>query len=160
MTASNSSARRRGSDRGDYGFARARDLAFDAVSSLWRRRRAAGVKQRDIAKILNRDRGWVSKQFRGPGNWTLRIVGELIEAMDGELSIAAFGLEDQITPVRNFDAYAEYGPTPVATAVTVGAVQIAGNANDRITKSLTSVTSTAVTAVSWASMTSSLELIQ
>lgn len=108
MTILNSSARIRGSDRGDYGFARVRDIAFDAVHKLWRKRHAGGMKQSDIAIILNRDPGWVSKQLSAPGNWTLRTIGELIEAMDGELDIQAFGIDEPYAATPNFDAYSGY----------------------------------------------------
>lgn len=123
MMPSRSSVRKRGSDRGDYGFARVRDLAFDAVVSLWRKRRSAGMKQSDIAAILNRDPGWVSKQFRGPGNWTLRTIGELIEAMNGEFEITAYGLEEKVSPSRNFDAYSGYGAVTSNPIVTTGGTQ-------------------------------------
>lgn len=109
MTRSSSIVRKHGSDRGDYGFARARDIAFDAVLALWRKRKAAGVKQSDIAAALGRDPAWVSKQLKGPGNWTLRTIGELVEAMDGELEIAVFGRDEKIMPAKNADAYSGYG---------------------------------------------------
>ena len=95
-------------DRSDYGFARARDLAFDAVQALWRRRSAAGMKQTDIARALGHDPAWVSRNLRGPGNWTLRTFGELVEALDGEIEIQVCGLEDPISPRPNFHAYAGY----------------------------------------------------
>lgn len=113
--ASNLSAKR-GSDRGDYGFARVRDLAYDAVISLWRRRKAEGLKQTDIATVLNRDPAWVSRQLAGPGNWTLRTFGELVEAMNGEAEIQVFGLEDPEEKLSNFDAYAGYGAIPTGKA--------------------------------------------
>jgi hypothetical protein len=106
---SESLARKRGSDRGDYGYARIRDLAFDAVLALWRKRKAQGMKQGDVAAILNRNPGWVSKQFRGPSNWTLRTIGELIEALDGEVEIIVRPLEEPDEDRRNSDAYSGYG---------------------------------------------------
>jgi hypothetical protein len=108
---SSSTGRKRGSDRGDYGFARARDLAFDAVTELWRKRRAAGTKQSDIAAILNRDPGWVSRQLSGPGNWTLRTFGELVEALDGEAEISVHPIEEAPADRTNYHAYLEYQPT-------------------------------------------------
>lgn len=92
----------------DYGFARARDLAFDAVKELWSKRRAEGMKQIDLATKLGRDPGWVSRALRGPGNWTMRTFGELVAAMDGEIEIEIFALEEPPAERPNFDAYAEY----------------------------------------------------
>ena len=96
-------------DLADYGFARVRDQAYDAVCQLWRRRQAEGMKQKDIAEILSRDEGWVSRNLRGPGNWTLRTFGELVSALRGEAEIIVFALEDQPSQPRNFNAYDGYG---------------------------------------------------
>lgn len=91
----------------DYGYARIRDIAFDAVHLLWARRKRQGVKLKDVANRIGRDSGWVSKQLRGPGNWTLRTFGELVEALDGEAEIEVFGLDEP--PERsNYDAYSDY----------------------------------------------------
>lgn len=100
--------------RRDYGFARARDVAFDAVQTLWHRRRNQGVKQTDIATFLGRDPAWVNRKMRGPGNWTLRTIGELVEALDGEIEINVYGMEDFVSPKPNFHAYAGYEPPPHA----------------------------------------------
>jgi hypothetical protein len=97
-------------NRGDYGFARARDLAFDAVQSLWRRRSSEGMKQTDVARVLDREPAWVNRSLRGPGNWTLRTFGELIEALSGEVEINAYALEDAPSPAPNYHAYADYAP--------------------------------------------------
>lgn len=97
-------------DRADYGFARARDLAFDSVRSLWRRRSAEGMKQIDIADALDRSPAWVSRAFRGPANWTLRTFGELVEALDGEIEIKVYASEDAVETPSNFHAYVEYEP--------------------------------------------------
>jgi hypothetical protein len=109
-----------------YGVARAQDLAFDAVLDLWQRRRSAGMKQKDLAEHLGRDRGWVSKALKGPGNWTFRTFGELVAAMDGEIEIRVHGLEDAPTIPNNYDAYAEFyandtpaSPMPVASVLDV-----------------------------------------
>lgn len=95
-------------ERAQYGVARFRDLAFDAVQTLWRRRQAAGMKQSDLATAIGRDRGWVSKNLRAPGNWTLRTIGELIEAMDGEIEIVVYGIEDRLQPRPDYDSYDGY----------------------------------------------------
>ena len=89
----------------DYGLARVRDKAFDAVRTLWRRRQAEGMNQIDVARKLNRDPAWVSKQLRGPGNWTLRTFGALVEALDGEAEIIVHALEEPLSPIPNYDAY-------------------------------------------------------
>lgn len=96
----------------DYGLARARDLAFDAVQTLWRRRSAAGMKQSDLAKKIGRDTGWVSRNLRGPANWTLRTLGELVQGLDGELDIVVHGIEDSLSPHPNYHAYAGYELLP------------------------------------------------
>lgn len=95
-------------ERADYGFARVRDLAFDAVRLLWNRRREAGLKQTDIANAIGRDPAWVSRSLRAPGNWTLRTIGELVEAMDGEIEMVIHANEDTAARGTNFDAYDGY----------------------------------------------------
>jgi transcriptional regulator with XRE-family HTH domain len=82
------------SARMDYGFARARDLAFDAVNELSRKRQANGMKQAELALRLGRDTGWLSKKLKGPGNWTLRTFGEMAEALGGEIEISIHPLEE------------------------------------------------------------------
>lgn len=92
-----------------FGFARVRDAAFDAVRELWKRRQAEGMTQKDLAARIGRDRAWVSRNLRGPGNWTLRTVGAFVIALNGEAEIKIFGLEDQPAETRNSDAYSGYG---------------------------------------------------
>jgi transcriptional regulator with XRE-family HTH domain len=94
-----------GRDRADYGVARLRDQAFDAIQHLWRKRRDEGVTQKHLAEIINRDRGWVSKNLRAPGNWTLRTIGELAQALDGEIEIRIAGIEEPLESRSNFNAY-------------------------------------------------------
>lgn len=69
----------------DYGFARVRDAAFDAVQSLWARRQAEGMTQADLVAAIDADAGWVSKNLRGPGNWTLRTFGAFVESLRTKL---------------------------------------------------------------------------
>lgn len=83
------------SERADYGFARVRDVAFDAIIALWRRRKEEGMKQFDIAAAIGKDEGWVSRKLRGPGNWTLRVMGEFVEALNGEIEIKVHAMEDR-----------------------------------------------------------------
>ena len=110
MTSRSRERKSAGEDRRDYGFARARDLAFDAVQSLWRRRRDQGMKQLDIAKAIDRQPAWVSRNLRGPGNWTMRTLGELVEALNGEIEITVRGVEDPVEDRKNSDAYTGFEP--------------------------------------------------
>lgn len=93
------------SSNNDYGFARVRDIAFDAVRKLWRRRQSEGMKQTDLAVKLGRDTAWVSRKLSAPGNWTLRTLGEFAHALDGEAKIEIVGLEDPLDLRSNYDAY-------------------------------------------------------
>jgi hypothetical protein len=92
----------------DYGFARTRDIAFDAVMRLWDRRKAEGLTKAQLARNIGRDPAWVSRYLRGPGNWTLKTVGAFVVGLNGEVEINAHGLEDPIHPITNYDAYMEY----------------------------------------------------
>ena len=89
----------------DFWFARVLDLSFDAVNELWRKRQSDGLKQIELAEKLGRDTGWVSKKLRGPGNWTLRTLGELVGALEGELEIRVAPLEQPLYARSNYDAY-------------------------------------------------------
>ena len=94
-------------ERRDYGFARVRDSAFDAVWLLWERRQSEGMTQADLAAAIDADEGWLSKNLRGPANWTLRTFGALVEALRGEAEITVRPRED--LPVRsNYHAYVDY----------------------------------------------------
>jgi transcriptional regulator with XRE-family HTH domain len=77
-----------------FGCARARDLAFNAVRALWKRRRSQGMTQNDLAAKIGRNPAWVSRNLQGPGNWTLRTIGAFVVALNGELEIKAHALED------------------------------------------------------------------
>ncbi|MEH2477545.1 transcriptional regulator with XRE-family HTH domain [Nitrobacteraceae bacterium AZCC 2146] len=96
--------------RADYGVARAKSIAFEAVLNLWRRRRDQGKTQAELAKSLGRDEGWLSKNLRGPGNWTMKTFGELVEALDGDIEIVVHGNEDTLSTTVNSHAYAGYEP--------------------------------------------------
>jgi hypothetical protein len=95
-------------DLRNYGHARARDLAFDAVQSLWRKRRAEGMKQSDLSNILDCEPAWISRNLRGPGNWTLRTFGALVQALRGDIEISVRAIEEPISLPRNYHAYAGY----------------------------------------------------
>jgi len=120
---SQSNAKQERKAAADYGFARTRDLAFDAVNVLWRKRKSAGMKKTDIAEKLGRDPAWVNRALRGPGNWTLRTFGELVEALDGEMEIIVHDLTESSVTSANYDAYLEY--TPAVSKI----VPIFGQAN-------------------------------
>lgn len=97
-------------DRADYGFARLRDQVFDAVTALWRRRKAEGLSQKELAARIGRDPAWVSRSLAAPGNWTLRTAGELIQALQGEAEIHIAAREDKPETRVADDAYAGYLP--------------------------------------------------
>lgn len=94
-------------DLAAYGVARAKDAAFDAIRLLWERRKSEGMKQKDLAAIIGRDGGSISKYLRGPANWTFRTFGELAIGLGGEVEIKLRALEDPLDPAPNYDAYAE-----------------------------------------------------
>ena len=104
-------------DLANYGSARARDLAFDAVKELWARRRAEGMKQVDLVNFLKCDPGWVSKALRGPGNWTMRTFGALAAGMNGEIEIALHAMEDPLPSLPNYHAYADYDSNSLVQSV-------------------------------------------
>lgn len=110
MTSQSNRVRLTPKERRRYGLARARDLAFDAVQTLWRRRRSEGMKQLDIANAIDREPAWVSRNLRAPGNWTLRTLGELVEGLGGELEIKVHAMEDKPETPQNYSAYAGYEP--------------------------------------------------
>lgn len=88
----------------DYGFGRVRDIAFDAVRALWTRRKSEGWKQNRIAEAIDMPEARLSKYLSGPGNWTLRTLGELVEGLDGEIEITIRAKED-VRSGSNYDAY-------------------------------------------------------
>jgi transcriptional regulator with XRE-family HTH domain len=105
-------------ERRDYGFARIRDAAFDAVSALWKRRQDEGMTQAQIASAIGGDTGWVSKNLRGPGNWTMKTFGAFVEALNGEAQIIVRAAEDNVVR-SNYHAYVGYEQEmPTATAGT------------------------------------------
>jgi transcriptional regulator with XRE-family HTH domain len=113
--------------RADYGFARVRDAAYEAVMELWRRRSAEGMTQAQLADALGGDAGWLSRNLKGPGNWTLKTIGRLVDALDGEIELRVYGLEDQLPSRPNYHAYAEYEintPTQISSFVRANAAPI------------------------------------
>jgi transcriptional regulator with XRE-family HTH domain len=77
------------------------------VLRLWERRHAEGMKQSDVCRILDRHPSWVSRNLRGPANWTLRTFGELVEALNGELTISVEPREE-CAHRANYHAYVAY----------------------------------------------------
>ena len=94
----------------EFGVARLRDQAFDAVQGLWRQRRDQGMTQKDLAEAIGRDPGWVSRNLGAPGNWTLRTIGEFVQALNGEVEITVAPLESRSEYPDNYDAYLVNNP--------------------------------------------------
>jgi transcriptional regulator with XRE-family HTH domain len=99
-------------DLGTYGYARTRDIAFDAVCRLWDLRRRQGMKQATLASKIGRDPGWVSRNLRGPGNWTLRTLGEFVVGLGGRLKIEIIAEESASELADNFHAYHDFERPP------------------------------------------------
>jgi hypothetical protein len=98
----------KGRDLENFGFARVRDIAYDAVQELWRRRKSEGWTQVTLANNLDRDTGWLSRYLRGPGNWTLRTFGAFVQGLHGDVEIRVRALEDVPRSRKNHNPYAEY----------------------------------------------------
>jgi hypothetical protein len=98
----------KGRDLEKFGFARVRDLAYDAVQELWRRRKTEGWNQVRLAANIDRDTGWLSRYLQGPGNWTFRTFGALVEGLEGVVEIRVRAAEDVSRSTRNRGAYSDY----------------------------------------------------
>lgn len=116
-------------ERRDYGFARIRDAAFDAVSALWDRRQSEGMTQVDVANAIDGDPGWVSKNLRGPGNWTMKTFGTFVEALNGEALITVRAAEDPLPVRSNYHAYVGYEPEITVTSSNITVRQRGGSAS-------------------------------
>lgn len=90
-------------ERRNLGCARAQHAVFDAVMELWEVRQQQGLTQAEIAEFLGRDPGWVSRTLSGPGNWTLKTLGEFIEALNGLIEIKL--LRREALHPGNFNIY-------------------------------------------------------
>jgi transcriptional regulator with XRE-family HTH domain len=119
-------------ERADYGFARVRDAAYDAVMDLWRRRKAEGMTQAQLADALGGDTGWLSRNLKGPGNWTLRTVGRLVEALNGEVELKVHGLEDPLPALPNYHAYVGYEPQTATNSMAATPFSQAGLAASKL----------------------------
>ncbi len=98
----------KGRDLETFGFARIRDLAYDAVQELWRIRKSEGWTQVRLAENLGRDTGWLCKRLQGPGNWTFRTFGALVQGLDGEVDIKVRPAGTLLRATRNQNPYSEY----------------------------------------------------
>jgi hypothetical protein len=97
-------------EREAFGFARTRDIAFNAVRSLWKRRQREGMAQKELADRMGRDPAWVSRQLQGPANWTWRTFGAFVVGLNGEADIQVHALEDKPNVLANHSgAYDGYG---------------------------------------------------
>lgn len=95
--------------------ARVRDALFDGVYALWQQRKREGLTQSTLAAELGRDRAWVSRTLRGPANWTVRSVAELLAALDGKLEVAVIPRERPAAD--NYDHYSAVFDATKLTAV-------------------------------------------
>lgn len=112
-------------DRAVYASVFLKGLAHDAVVKLWERRKKDGLKQKDLARKIGRNPGWVSRLFSGPRNWTLHSLAELVEAMDGRIQIIVAGKEDRDLAMPNFDAYQPYSrPASRRTIISTGGARV------------------------------------
>jgi len=94
----------------EFGVARVKDVVFEAVFVLWMQRQSEGWTQKRLADAIGRDKGWVSRNLSAPGNWTLRTLGELVQALDGELNVK---INPLIVKNKEFDSsnfYSDYLP--------------------------------------------------
>lgn len=89
-----------------YGEEIAKGAAHRAVRFLFDRRILEGKKQEEVAASIGKDPAWLSRSIRGPANWTLKTLGALVVALDGDLTIKVDALEDrEHTKQTNYDAY-------------------------------------------------------
>jgi len=95
-------------DLAAFGAQRARDAAFDAIRGLWARRRGEGLQLKELANRIDCNVGWLSRALRGPGNWTMRTLGELAAGLDGEITISVRAIEDAMVPPPNYDAWDDF----------------------------------------------------
>ncbi|MFN3623680.1 MAG: hypothetical protein ACK4TP_06405 [Hyphomicrobium sp.] len=96
------------SELADYGQARVRDLAFDAIRELWQLRQSQGMKQVELASKLGRDPAWVSRNLRGPRNWTFKTFGAFLVALEGDLEMVAHPMEESCVGNSNYHAYVDF----------------------------------------------------
>jgi hypothetical protein len=112
----------------DYGHAIVRDLAFDVVRSLWDKRHSAGMKQFELAERIGKDPAWISRNLRGPGNWTFRTFGAFLAALDAEVEMTGHLLNDGVQKgTENFHAYDEFVDEPTRTEGKTANIKMQGS---------------------------------
>src|SRR3954453_20298410 len=75
---------------GDKSYARTttRLMIAGAVWQLWEQLRdEQGLDQQWLADRLDKDKSRVSRLLKGPGNWTIDTVADLLEAMEGRITM-------------------------------------------------------------------------
>lgn len=118
----------KGKDLQNFGFARVRDIAYDAVQELWKRRKTEGWTQVQIAENLGCDTGWLSKHLKGSGNWTFRTFGTLVQGLHGTVEITVRAAEDAIHGTQNHNPYSGYvlDVHPIISSSTAAVIDIYG----------------------------------
>jgi transcriptional regulator with XRE-family HTH domain len=107
-------------ENADYGHARVKDQAFDVIRLLWARRQAEGMKQADLAAKTGKDQGWISRNLRGPGNWTFRTYGAFLAGLNAEVEMVGHLLEDRHSSSgENYHVYADFAHEPARSNSTV-----------------------------------------
>jgi hypothetical protein len=91
--------------RAAYGHARAKNALFAAVHELWRRRQQEGLTVNHLSQRIGRSPRWIKRALSGPGEWTLKTFGELVEAMEGEIEAHALPDERSIIQVLSDRLY-------------------------------------------------------
>jgi transcriptional regulator with XRE-family HTH domain len=91
----------------EYGIARVKDIAFEAVLELWSIRESEGLTQKMLADRIGCDDTSISRSFRGPANWTFKTFGRLVQGLRGSVRIIIDPLEEPVPGGSNFDAYDE-----------------------------------------------------
>jgi transcriptional regulator with XRE-family HTH domain len=93
-----------------YALVRVQEGAFDAVRRLWDRRVAEGMTQKGLAKILGKDQAVISRNLRGPANWTFSTLSKLARGMRAKVQITLVCFEDIEAERVNYDAFDGYAP--------------------------------------------------
>lgn len=93
-------------ENASYGEEQAKGAAHRAVRKLFDRRILEGKNQEKIAESIGKDPAWLSRVIKGPANWTLKTLGALTVALDGDLTIDVRAVEDcRDRALSNYDAY-------------------------------------------------------
>lgn len=125
MTSPLSLDRLEGADAGSYGVELVRNAAFDAIIRLWRKRQSQGLTQKILAAKTGSQPATVSRNLRGPGNWTLRTFGEMLCALDGSVRIDVYPNDEPVRDLTNSSAYDGYGKNPNGNGSSINAFLVA-----------------------------------